>query len=173
MIKQTTLVLLTLFLLLLAQPMTAAVAPGPLVYFTDNAASTGTSPDITIMEQALLDQLNAATASIDVAIYDFNRDSIRDALADMRLVIDSLDPASGDLNTLLGAMRRRLEPVLAARGMRFVTQNEFICDLASERELISPKTTTPTASKNPSVKPQYDGCCVGWRAVTSQLPNRK
>ena len=69
-----------LLLLLLAQPTTAAVAPGPLVYFTDNITSTGTSPDVTVMEQALLDQLNAATTSIDVAIYDFNRDSIRDAL---------------------------------------------------------------------------------------------
>lgn len=78
--KRTILFLIVSLLFVVTQPLTAAHAPGPLVYFTDNTTSTGTSPDPTVMEQALIDQLNAATTSIDLAIYDFNRDSIRDAL---------------------------------------------------------------------------------------------
>ncbi|MEM7114391.1 MAG: phospholipase D-like domain-containing protein [Chloroflexota bacterium] len=80
MIKQTPLLLLTLLLLLITRPTSAAHAPSPLVYFTDNTDPIGIKPEITPMEQALLAQLNAAESSIDVAIYDFNRDSIRDAL---------------------------------------------------------------------------------------------
>lgn len=49
-------------------------------YFTDNMAATGTNPAVTVMEQALLDRIQGASASIDAAFYDFNRDSIRDAL---------------------------------------------------------------------------------------------
>lgn len=53
---------------------------GPEVLFTDNIEAEGTSTAITPMEQALLDRLNSAVFSIDAAIYDFNRLSIRDAL---------------------------------------------------------------------------------------------
>ncbi len=68
--------------------MTAAVflaaavltAASPPAYFTDNIASTGTSPTPTTMEKALLDRINQATISIDLAIYDFNRLSVRSAL---------------------------------------------------------------------------------------------
>ncbi|MEM8862133.1 MAG: phospholipase D-like domain-containing protein [Chloroflexota bacterium] len=55
-------------------------APILPVFFTDNTASTGTSPEITEMEAALLSLINSAQSTIDLAIYDFNRDSIRDAL---------------------------------------------------------------------------------------------
>ncbi len=48
--------------------------------------------------------------------------TLRDALDDLRLVIDSLDPAEGDLLVLLGTVRGRLEPRLAQQGLRFEWQ---------------------------------------------------
>ena len=50
------------------------------VFFTDNIEATGASETKTVMERALLYHLDNAEASIDAAIYDFNRDSVRDAL---------------------------------------------------------------------------------------------
>jgi signal transduction histidine kinase len=46
-------------------------------------------------------------------------EALRDALADLRFSIDSLDPSEPDLLSLLGAARARLEPRLEARGLRF------------------------------------------------------
>ena len=46
-------------------------------------------------------------------------DSIRRAIHDLRLMIDSLDPAEGDLLTVLGMYRDRLEPLLSAAGLVF------------------------------------------------------
>jgi hypothetical protein len=43
---------------------------------------------------------------------------LRDALADLRLSIDSLDPAEPDLVSLLAAARARLEPRFEGRGVR-------------------------------------------------------
>jgi signal transduction histidine kinase len=43
---------------------------------------------------------------------------VRAALDDMRLVIDSLDPALQTLGSALGAARARFEPALAKRGIR-------------------------------------------------------
>lgn len=51
-----------------------------VLYFTHNLTATGTSPNTTEMEQALLDLLNSAQVSVDAAIYGFNRASIREAL---------------------------------------------------------------------------------------------
>ena len=59
---------------------TLANGGAPTTYFTDNVSSTGITTNVTTMEQALLDLINNAAISIDVAIYDFNRASIRDAL---------------------------------------------------------------------------------------------
>ena len=58
----------------------ALAAAGPLVLFTDNLEATGTDPGATVMEQALLERIDGAVSSIDVAIYDFNRASVRDGL---------------------------------------------------------------------------------------------
>lgn len=58
----------------------AALGGAPVTYFTDNVSSQGATTDVTVMEQALLDLLNNAATSIDIAIYDFNRESVRDAL---------------------------------------------------------------------------------------------
>ena len=45
--------------------------------------------------------------------------TLREALDDLRMVIDSLDPVEGDLLVLLGTVRGRLEPRLAQQGIRF------------------------------------------------------
>ncbi len=45
--------------------------------------------------------------------------SLRDALDDLRLVIDSLEPVDEDLTAVLGNVRSRLEPRLARQGVRF------------------------------------------------------
>ncbi len=58
----------------------AAQTPPIAAWFTDNVAATVITTTVTPLEQALLDRLASATTSIDVAIYDFNRDSVRDAL---------------------------------------------------------------------------------------------
>jgi signal transduction histidine kinase len=44
-------------------------------------------------------------------------ESLRRALDDMRIVIDSLDPTTTDLTTSLGKLRARLEPLLRRNGM--------------------------------------------------------
>lgn len=44
--------------------------------------------------------------------------ALRTALADMRVVIDSLDPGLADLPALLGALRARIDPLLDASGLR-------------------------------------------------------
>ncbi|MCB8985657.1 MAG: phosphatidylserine/phosphatidylglycerophosphate/cardiolipin synthase family protein [Ardenticatenaceae bacterium] len=61
-------------------PRLNASANSFVLYFTHNLAATGTSPDTTEMEQALIDLLDSAQVSVDAAIYGFNRASIRDAL---------------------------------------------------------------------------------------------
>lgn len=57
-----------------------AAGTDPAVYLTANLAALATSTTVTPMEQALLDQIAAAVTSIDAAIYDFERISLRDAL---------------------------------------------------------------------------------------------
>ena len=69
-----------LLLCLLALTLAAAAAGAFAVFFTDNMDSTGVDPAPTVLETALLNRLHAADSSIDAAFYDFNRDSIRDAL---------------------------------------------------------------------------------------------
>ena len=51
-------------------------------------------------------------------------EALRDALDDLRLVIDSLDPADDDLLSVLGVVRSRFEPRLARHGIRFDWQVE-------------------------------------------------
>ncbi|MFZ1398988.1 MAG: phospholipase D-like domain-containing protein, partial [Candidatus Promineifilaceae bacterium] len=61
--------------------LVAVATPGnPALYFTDNLTATSASTTVTNMEQALLDRLSAATTSIDAALYELDRVSIRDAL---------------------------------------------------------------------------------------------
>ena len=71
-------VLFALLLFLAAIASSTALAPDPATFFTDNVTPMVTG--VTPLEQALLGRLNGATASIDAAIYDFDRVSLRDAL---------------------------------------------------------------------------------------------
>ncbi len=47
------------------------------------------------------------------------QEALRDAIHDLRLMIDSLDPTEGDLLAVLGMFRARLEPRLISAGLRF------------------------------------------------------
>lgn len=51
---------------------------------------------------------------------------LRDAIDDLRLVIDSLDPGEADLPELLGLVRERLEPRLRRHGVQFSWKVEDI-----------------------------------------------
>jgi signal transduction histidine kinase len=51
---------------------------------------------------------------------------LRDAIDDLRLVIDSIDPAETDLPAMLGLVRERLEPRLERHGVRFVWRVEDV-----------------------------------------------
>ena len=73
-------VLVLVAIVLVAGTVVLLAAGEPQVLFTDNLSSTGPTTAVTAMEQALLDRLDGATSSIDVAIYDFSRTSVRDAL---------------------------------------------------------------------------------------------
>ncbi len=69
-------------------------------------------------------QLVSALAMVETGDFDAGAvaDLLREALADLRLTIDSLDPTEPDLLSLLGAARARLEPRLEALGVAFVWQ---------------------------------------------------
>jgi phosphatidylserine/phosphatidylglycerophosphate/cardiolipin synthase-like enzyme len=58
---------------------TSFAVSDPIVYLTANWPAPEPAA-IPVVEQALLDRLNAATTSIDAALYDFDRPSLRDAL---------------------------------------------------------------------------------------------
>jgi phosphatidylserine/phosphatidylglycerophosphate/cardiolipin synthase-like enzyme len=80
MMKSKGAVLLLLPLLLIFSVYVLAAQGDPETLFTDNISATGPTPGVTVMEQELLDHLNAAVSSIDVAIYSLSRVSVRDAL---------------------------------------------------------------------------------------------
>lgn len=64
----------------LAIGVQAASAAAPAIYFT---ANLNTQPDpaaVTALERALLDQIASASRTIDAALYEFDRQSLRDAL---------------------------------------------------------------------------------------------
>jgi len=65
---------------LVGQAAEAALPQGISLFFTDNLTATTTTQTPTTMELTLLAAINGATTTIDAAIYDFDRVSIRDAL---------------------------------------------------------------------------------------------
>jgi signal transduction histidine kinase len=69
-------------------------------------------------------QLVSALAMVETGGFEPSAvaDLLREALADLRLTIDSLDPEEPDLLSLLGAARARLQPRLEAHGVDFVWQ---------------------------------------------------
>lgn len=124
---------LSLFLSLVL--IAAAAGTGPIVYFSHNVTAVGTSMAITEMEQALLDRINAAATSIDVAIYDFNRDSIRDALiaADgrgvtVRVVTDDDDYSDPSYNAHYMALEAVGIPVIQDNRSSIMHNKFFIID---------------------------------------------
>ena len=60
-------------------PFMTVGAPSIPIWFTEVGA-TDVSTEVTEIEAALLSRINGAEESINIAIYDFNRDSLRDAL---------------------------------------------------------------------------------------------
>ena len=71
-------------------------------------------------------------------VFERIRTRLHDSLADLRLVIDSLDPLLGDLPTLLGMMRKRLLDQMAAHGIELewcVTDLPQIGDFSPRRSL--------------------------------------
>lgn len=98
--------------------------------FTDNLTATHTSPEPTAMEQTLLDAINGAQTSIDASIYDFNRDSVRDALIDawndyveVRIVTDD--------DARISDMSKAHYDALAAAGIPIVTDGAGASDAKS------------------------------------------
>ncbi len=69
-------------------------------------------------------QLVSALSMVETGGFDAGTvaELLREALADLRLTIDSLDPDEPDLLSLLGAARARLEPRLEAQGVAFAWQ---------------------------------------------------
>jgi hypothetical protein len=86
--KALILILLTFALLMGLSAVVLAVGGDLQTLFTDNITATGTSLAVTDMEQQLLNRLNAASTSIDAAIYSLERSAIRDALGDEALCPD-------------------------------------------------------------------------------------
>ncbi|HKX44774.1 MAG TPA: ATP-binding protein [Burkholderiaceae bacterium] len=56
--------------------------------------------------------------------------ALRECIDDLRLAIDSLEPADGELAPVLGGLRYRLEPRLKARGIRLDWQVQEVPRLA-------------------------------------------
>lgn len=57
--------------------------------------------------------------------------ALRECIDDLRLAIDSLEPADGDLGPVLGGLRYRLEPRLKAKGIRLEWQVQDLPKLAA------------------------------------------
>jgi phosphatidylserine/phosphatidylglycerophosphate/cardiolipin synthase-like enzyme len=113
MMKHKRTALLLLPLLLLFGVYVFAAQGDPEIFFTDNIAATGPTLTITVMEQELLDRLNAAASSIDVAIYSLSRISVRDALiaahsrgVTVRVVADDDAYAEAEYNRIFKPSRQ-------------------------------------------------------------------
>jgi signal transduction histidine kinase len=56
--------------------------------------------------------------------------TLRSALTDLRIAVDSLDPAEGNISTLLASLRYRLEPDFEKAGLKFVWQVDEVPELS-------------------------------------------
>jgi hypothetical protein len=86
--KALVFILLAFALLMGLSAVVLVVGGDPQTLFAGNITATGTSLAATGMEQQSLNRLNAATTSIDAAIYSLDRAAIRDALGDEALCPD-------------------------------------------------------------------------------------
>ncbi len=69
-------------------------------------------------------------------VFDRVREKVKSSLADLRFVIDSLDPVMTDLPTLLGMMRHRLRDQLLAKKIELdwqVTELPDVADMSPKR----------------------------------------
>lgn len=64
----------------LAMALGGASAAAPPIYFTANLTPQADPTAVTPLEQVLLDQIASAASTIDAALYEFDRRSLRDAL---------------------------------------------------------------------------------------------
>lgn len=108
-----------------------ALSSNPQPFFTDNISASGPSMDITTMEQELLNRINHATTSIDLAIYDFNRVSVRNALiaahnrgVTVRVVTDNDAYNAPDYNQHYAALETAGIPVIND-GRSSIMHNKF------------------------------------------------
>ena len=62
-------------------------------------------------------------------IFDCVRIKVQNSLTDLRLVIDSLDPALQDLSILLGIMRARIQDQLSSAGIKMIWEVDDIPEL--------------------------------------------
>jgi phosphatidylserine/phosphatidylglycerophosphate/cardiolipin synthase-like enzyme len=109
----------------------AAAAADPATWFTSNWEGPDPAP-ITDLEAALLDRLNAATNSIDVALYDFNRPSLRDALlaakrrgVAVRVVTDDEARASNASKPFYDALAAKGIPIVDDRDDGRIMHNKY------------------------------------------------
>jgi hypothetical protein len=129
------LLLTTIMGLLVFSLLSALGASTPIPLFTDNISSSGPTVGVTEMEQALLDRINNAAVSIDLAIYDFNRNSIRDALIAahnrgviVRVVTDDDAYANSGYNPFYMALETAGIPVINDARSSIMHNKFFVID---------------------------------------------
>jgi phosphatidylserine/phosphatidylglycerophosphate/cardiolipin synthase-like enzyme len=103
------------------------------VYFNDRAATaTDISPELTVMEAALLDLLDGATTSIEITMYGLNRQRLITALiaahnrgVNVRVVGD-LDAATGAYAASYQALAAAGLPVVLDNSTSRIQHNKFV-----------------------------------------------
>jgi phosphatidylserine/phosphatidylglycerophosphate/cardiolipin synthase-like enzyme len=133
--KVLILILLTFALLMMLGSVTLAVGGDPQTLFTDNITATGTSLAVTEMEQQLLNRLNAATTSIDAAIYGLDRASIVNALiaahnrgVTVRIVADDDAYNDADYNSHFAALQAVGIPIILDNRSTLMHNKFFVTD---------------------------------------------
>lgn len=103
--------------------------------FNENVNATTTSTAVTEVEQTLLDLIHQADSSIDVALYEFNRVSIQEALiaahqrgVSVRIVTDDDVLASGDFSEMFEALELAGIPVVDDSRSSLMHNKFFIFD---------------------------------------------
>jgi phosphatidylserine/phosphatidylglycerophosphate/cardiolipin synthase-like enzyme len=133
--KVQLLIVLTFALLMGLSAIVLAVGGDPQTLFTDNVTATGTTIAVTEMEQQLLNRLNAATNSIDAAIYSLDRVSIRNALiaahnrgVTVRVVADDDAYNDADYNPHFAALQVAGIPVILDNRSSLMHNKFFVID---------------------------------------------
>lgn len=113
-----TIALLANLLFVLFSAAASGAASSPPIYLTANWPVPDTTP-VTTLEQALLGTLNGASLSIDAALYDFSRPSLRDALlaahergVAVRIVTDDEAMVSNTSQAFYAALRAAGIPIV-------------------------------------------------------------